>query len=155
VNKALRTARANGVTTLHNPAPAQALGSQFLALIDVLVCNEVEAYMLTSIKVKTIAHAGRASKSVRAKGVMNVVITLGARSLVYLHEVEKNPLHIAVQRVKAIDTTAAGDTFVGYLAAALAQNMSVAAALELASRAAARAVTQRGAVPSIPTRASV
>lgn len=155
VTKALRSARANGVLTVHNPAPAQLLDAPLLALIDVLVCNEVEAQILTSIEVNTIADAARAAKSLRAKGAKNVVVTLGAKGLVYLQDTQVKPVRIAARRVNAVDTTAAGDTFVGYLAAALAEKMPFRAALELANRAAARAVTRRGAASSIPMRTSL
>jgi ribokinase len=155
VKKALRAARASGVTTVHNPAPAQPLDEQFLSLIDVLVCNEVEAQMLTGSGVKTLADARRSAKALRARGIANVVITLGAKGLVYLEEGTKQPVHIAAKRVKAVDTTGAGDTFVGYLAGALAQKSTLRPALELANRAAARSVTKRGAIPSIPKRRSL
>lgn len=155
VKKALRAARARGVTTIHNPAPAQPLDEQFLGLIDVLVCNEVEAQMLTARSVKTLADARRSAKALRTRGIANVVITLGAKGLVYLEEGSKQPEHIRAKRVKAVDTTGAGDTFVGYLAGALAQKLTLRSALELANRAAARSVTKRGAIPSIPKRRSL
>jgi ribokinase len=155
VKKALRTARTSNVTTVHNSAPAQPLDEQFLGLVDVLVCNEVEAEMLSAGRVKSIADANQASKRLREKGVANVIITLGSRGLVYLEAGSKKPRRIMAKRVKAVDTTGAGDTFVGYLAAALAEGMTLRPALELASLAAAQSVTRRGAIPSIPRRDSL
>ena len=155
VKFAHQKARKHGVLTVHNPAPAQPLPAGFLKLVDVLVCNEVEAEMLSAVAVHTLADARRAVAALQAQGVAVVVLTLGARGVVYSDASGRRAKAIAGLKVKAIDTTGAGDTFVGYLATGLAQGLALEAALALANKAAAKSVTKRGAVPSIPLLATL
>ena len=155
VKKALREAHANGVLTIHNPAPAQPLDDAMLALVDVLICNEVEAGMLCGMSVRSVADARRAARELRAQGIANPVITLGGKGVVLMDAAARAPRHLPAMRVRVVDTTGAGDTLVGYCAAALAQGMPLVDALTLANRAAAISVTKRGTVPSIPSRDDV
>ena len=111
--------------------------------------------MLTGIEARGVSGAKAAAARLCARGIERVVVTLGARGLVYLERGPHRARHLAGKRVKATDTTGAGDTFVGYLAAELARGIALAPALELANKAAARSVTRRGAVPSIPKRNSL
>jgi ribokinase len=150
---ALRQAKQAGLTTILNPAPARRLPSRLIPLIDLLVPNEVEAAMLCGQPVHTLAQACRAAQRLRQMGYRSVIVTLGKQGLVYLDE--HDPVHVPGIDVEAIDATAAGDTFVGYLACALAEGQTLAKALGLANAAAALSVTRPGAQPSIPRRQEV
>jgi ribokinase len=153
VTAALRQAKKAGVTTILNPAPARRLPAHLRPLIDLLVPNEVEATLLCGQPIRTPRQAGTAAQRLQRMGYANVIITLGKQGVVYTDA--SGPVHIAGLVVEAIDTTAAGDTFVGYLACALAEGQGLPKALALANAAAALSVTRAGAQPAIPWRHDV
>ncbi|MGY6253725.1 ribokinase [Paraburkholderia caledonica] len=151
VQAALATARRLGKTVILNPAPATGpLPAEWLPLIDYLIPNELEAATLTGLPVGSPEEAATAAAVLRAAGARNVLVTLGPRGVQAALEGAAPALYDA-PKVKAIDTTAAGDTFIGGFAAQLAQGASVDAAIRFAQRAAALSVTRAGAQPSIPT----
>lgn len=155
VRAALAAARRLGKMVILNPAPATGpLPADWLPLIDYLIPNELEAATLTGLPVDTPEDAARAAAALRAAGARNVLVTLGARGVHATLDGAVATLYDA-PRVKAVDTTAAGDTFIGGFAAQLAQGASVDAAIRFAQRAAALSVTRAGAQPSIPTRAEL
>jgi ribokinase len=155
VQAALATARRLGKTVILNPAPATGpLPAEWLPLIDYLIPNELEAATLTGLPVGSPEEAATAAAVLRAAGARNVLVTLGPRGVQAALEGAAPALYDA-PKVKAVDTTAAGDTFIGGFAAQLAQGASVDAAIRFAQRAAALSVTRAGAQPSIPTRAEV
>jgi ribokinase len=155
VQAALTTARRLGKTVILNPAPATGpLPAEWLPLIDYLIPNELEAATLTGLPVGSPEEAATAAAVLRAAGARNVLVTLGPRGVQAALEGAAPALYDA-PKVKAVDTTAAGDTFIGGFAAQLAQGASVDAAIRFAQRAAALSVTRAGAQPSIPTRAEV
>ncbi|KWA15357.1 ribokinase [Burkholderia territorii] len=153
VARAIGSALAHRTPVLLNPAPARPLFDALLARIDYLVVNETEAESLTGIAVGDDASAVRAAEALRAKGVGNVLVTLGARGVCWRGSAG-NGRHRAMA-VVAVDTTAAGDTFVGGFAAARASGASMDDAIAFGQRAAAISVTRHGAQTSIPTRAEV
>lgn len=138
---AFTRARALGATTVLNPAPAAALPHELLALCDLVVPNEHEVELLGGVD------------ALLAAGVRAVVVTLGSRGA-ELHTSDR-VTSVPAFRVEAIDTTAAGDTFCGSLAARLALGEPIEAALRYASAAAALSTTRRGAVPSVPRASDV
>jgi ribokinase len=150
IEAALRQAKAAGLITVLNPAPAQKLPPRIAPLIDYLIPNEVEAALLSGQTIRTPKQAGQAARQLQRAGYRNVIITLGKQGLVYLRD--DMPVHVPGLTVQAVDATAAGDTFVGYFACAIAEGQPLAEALALANTAAARSVTQFGAMPSIPFR---
>ena len=155
VRAALAAARRLGKTVILNPAPATGpLPADWLPLIDYLIPNELEAATLTGLPVDSADDAAKAAAALRAAGARNVLVTLGARGVFAALEDAQATLYDA-PTVKAVDTTAAGDTFIGGFAAQLALGESVDAAIRFAQRAAALSVTRAGAQPSIPTRAEV
>jgi len=155
VQAALATARRLGKTVILNPAPATGpLPAEWLPLIDYLIPNELEAATLTGLPVGSPEEAATAAAVLRAAGARNVLVTLGPRGVQAALEGVSPALYDA-PKVKAVDTTAAGDTFIGGFAAQLAQGASVDAAIRFAQRAAALSVTRAGAQPSIPTWAEV
>lgn len=151
---AFQMAKAAGVTTILNPAPAQTtLPPKLLALTDLIVPNETEASILTqqTVKPTQLATLKNAAAKLQAQGVANVVITLGETGVFYLQQEQSG--QIPAFKVSAVDTTAAGDTFIGALTAVLAKDLhNLPEALIFASRASALAVQTLGAQPSIPTR---
>ncbi|MFJ7265920.1 ribokinase [Streptomyces sp. NPDC099050] len=138
-------ARAHGVRTILTPAPAQPLPAELLAATDLLVPNEHEAAALTGL---TDVHLAAAAL---LQDVPEVVVTLGAAGVLYAAR-GREPLSVPAPRVRAVDTTAAGDTFVGALAVALGEGRPMPDALRWASAAAALSVQRPGAQDSMPTR---
>ncbi|SAK93377.1 ribokinase [Caballeronia catudaia] len=153
VRHAISVAARSGTPVLLNPAPAQPLPDALYRQVDVLVVNETEAHLLTDVPVDGAASAREAAACLRAKGVETVIVTLGAAGVWYSADAEEG--HLAAPRVDAIDTTAAGDTFVGGFAAERVRGASIRDALDFGQRAAALSVTRQGAQASIPTQGEV
>jgi ribokinase len=155
VRAALAAARRLGKTVILNPAPATGpLPADWLPLIDYLIPNELEAATLTGLPVNSPADAARAAEALRHAGARNVLVTLGAQG-VHAALDGTGASHYPAPQVSAVDTTAAGDTFIGGLAAQLAEGATVDVAIRFAQRAAALSVTRAGAQPSIPHRAEL
>jgi ribokinase len=131
-----------------NPAPVCALNDELLKHISIITPNETEASMLTGLKVTDEVSAEQAARLLHAKGIATVIITLGAKGALVLHEDECTLVHSPL--VHAIDTTAAGDVFNGALAVALSEDKTMVAAVEFACKAAAVSVTRLGAQASAP-----
>jgi ribokinase len=153
VQHAARLAHKAGVPVILNPAPARALPDALLKLVSILTPNESEAELLTGIKVTTDTAAAMACAALRARGVKTVILTLGKRGAFVADG--HGEQRVAAFKVKAVDTTAAGDVFNGALAVALAENQPLIEAVRFASAAAALSVTQWGAQPSAPNRARI
>ena len=153
VRTAAELAARAGVKVLLNPAPARKLPDTLLQQVDVLTPNEGEAELLTGIKVRDPNAAARAARALLARGVENVIITMGSRgAFVAGRDVRQM---IPAYQVKAVDTTAGGDVFNGALAVALAEGRSLLDAARFATAAAAISVTRLGAQTSAPTRREI
>lgn len=150
---AARAAFQSGRKVILNPAPAASLPLEIYPYIYALTPNETETAQLTGIKVNDEKSAKKAAEKLVSLGVQHAVITLGAAGT-YLHSKDVQRI-IPAPKVTAIDSTAAGDTFNGGLAVALAEGMDWVAAVTFANRAAALSVTQMGAQASIPLRQAV
>ncbi len=133
-----------------NPAPAQVLPAELFPHLFLITPNETEATLLTGIALDDDAALPRIAEAFLQKGVVNVIITLGARGA-YFHNAETHFI-IAAPKVEAVDTTAAGDVFNGALAVALAEGMDWQEAINVACQAGALAVTRMGAQASAPFR---
>jgi ribokinase len=153
VQAAAQLAAQAGVGVILNPAPAQPLPDQLLKLVSILTPNETEAELLTGVRVTSAASAAQAAAKLRRRGVQTVIITLGARGA-FVAAATGQQL-IPGFKVKAVDTTAAGDTFNGALAVALAEGQPLAQAVRFANAAAALSVTKLGAQPSAPRRRDI
>ena len=150
-----QSARAGGATTILNPAPARAVTQDLLALVDILVLNETELGVLTGAELgekDEPMYFIEAARPLRGKG-RTICITLGRRGVLAL--VGGEAILVPGRSVKAVDTTGAGDCFVGALAAQLAGGKSMRDALTYANAAASICVQRMGAAPSMPTAAEV
>ncbi len=136
-----------------NPAPARVLPEKLLKLVAILTPNETEAEQLTGIAVTDEATASRAAEQLRARGVGTVILTMGAGGA-FVATASTRKL-VRGYRVKAVDTTAAGDVFNGALTVALSEGRSLLEAVRFANAAAAISVTRLGAQPSAPDRKQI
>ena len=155
VAAALRRARAAGMRTIVNPAPANraAAAPEFLVLVDILTPNEEEAAALAESAAQGIDGAREAAHALRRMGVRDVIVTLGEQGCLVVTEHEE--CRIAAPLVEVVDTVGAGDAFSGALAVALAEGRPLIEAADWACAAGAFAVTQPGAQGALPTRAQI
>ena len=150
VIEAVNIASSYGIKTILNPAPAMPLPDELLSKISVITPNEIEAEILTGIKIVDEQTAKSAAITLKKKGVDTVIITLGEKGA-YLHNEDTSKLIPSI-KVKAVDTTAAGDIFNGALAVSIAEEKQIIQAVRFANIAAAISVTKIGAQPSAPKR---
>jgi ribokinase len=151
-----KRARAAGATTILNPAPAIACSPELLELVDIMILNETELGFLTGTALADTDEPAlfiEAARRLPAASGKTICVTLGKRGVLAL--VGGEPSLIAGRAVKAVDTTGAGDCFVGALAAQLANGKTIRDALEYANAAASICVQRMGAAPSMPTAAEV
>ena len=151
-----KRARAAGATTILNPAPAIEFSRELLDLVDILILNETELGFLTKTELRDTDDYPRfieAARSLQINKDKIICVTLGKRGLVAL--IDGQPLLIDGRAIKAVDTTGAGDCFVGAVAAQLAGGKPIHDALHYANMAASICVQRMGAAPSMPTAAEV
>ncbi|TFW16571.1 ribokinase [Massilia arenosa] len=153
VTRAVALAHAAGVRVVLNAAPAQPLDDALLAQIDYLIVNETEAAQMSGIAVTDAPSALAAAQALRARGAGTVLVTMGAAGVQVCGASVQQ--FLPAFQVKVVDTTAAGDTFVGAFTVALATGYALAEAADFAQAAAAIAVTRMGAQTSIPARDEV
>lgn len=148
--EAFKIAHEHGVKTILNPAPAMKhVPQSLLANTDIIVPNETETEILTGIHIETEADMKAAAEQLHAQGVPVVLITVGSKGAYY--DLEGQSGMVPAFSVKAVDTTAAGDTFIGALASELKPDCSnLAAAIAHANKASSLTVQRFGAQPSIP-----
>jgi ribokinase len=142
-----------GVKFVLNPAPAQALPPALLAMVTVLTPNEIEAEILTGVKVVDPESACEAADALLAAGPKAVIVTMGAKGFLLAKGNRRE--YIASEKVNVVDTTAAGDAFTGSLAVSVGQGHNLFDSAIFANRAAALCVTKRGAQPSMPAMEEV
>lgn len=148
VVRAAKIAHEAGVYVILNPAPACKLPEEIFKYISLITPNQTESTLMTGIEVKDEASRAKAVESFHKMGVKDVIITLGSMgSLVCEGETETM---IEALKVKAVDATAAGDTFCGAVCVALSEGKSLADAARFATKASALTVQKMGAQDSIP-----
>jgi len=152
--RGLAIARGAGVTTVFNPAPAVPFPPTLYGLSDYIVPNETEAAALTGIAPGSEDDARRAGDVLLERGVGCALITLGERGALF-HTRTQSLLVPAITAGKAVDTTGAGDAFVGGFAVALADGLDPIAATRFGCAAAGISVTRRGTAPAMPSRAEI
>jgi ribokinase len=153
VQCAAQLAHEAAVAFVLNPAPAQQLPGALLALVTVLTPNEIEAEILTGVKVVDPESACEAADRLLDGGVKSAIITMGAKGFLLAEGSRRE--HMAAEKVNVVDTTAAGDAFTGSLAVGVGQGHDLHESALCANRAAALCVTKMGAQPSMPTREEV
>lgn len=142
-----------GVKVILNPAPVFPVPEETLSKLYLITPNETEAEKLTGIKVESEEDARRAADVLFAKGVKNVIITMGsAGSMIFTPETQTK---VNARKVKAADTTGAGDAYNGALVTGLAEGMTMAEAAELATACSAISVTRVGAQTAVPWRSEI
>ena len=154
VARAAQLARQSGVQVILNPAPAQKLPADLLALVDILIANESETATITGLSIESQEEMGTAAAELMAAGVGSVILTLGEKGAFLAQKgAARHFPPFAVDQV--VDTTAAGDAFVGGLASAIGEGKSIMEAVTWGNAAGALAVTRAGAQPSLPIREEV
>ena len=152
--RALEIARAAGVRTILNPAPAAPLDDDLLALCDIVTPNESETESLTGLPVTTIPEAEAAARALLARGVGACLITLGERGALYVDR--DRSFHVPVISAgKVLDTTGAGDAFNGGFAVALTEGRDVVDAVRFGCATAGISVTRAGTAPAMPARVEI
>ena len=153
VERAAFLARQLGVKFILNPAPMATVSDELLSLVWLITPNETEAEKLTGISIKSEGSALHAARALMAKGIDNVIITLGSKgSLVCTPERSEI---VPARYVKAVDTVGAGDVYNGALVAALAEGRDLFEAARVATAAASISVTRPGAQTSAPYRKEI
>ena len=147
-----------------NPAPARKLPDELIANADYILPNETELNLLTGVPAIDIVSAEQASRVLLSRGAKNVIVTLGAKGALFVSN--KQVTQVAAYKVDVVDTTAAGDAFIGGFAAKLLESASLLAnlqeqapalqnAVRYANACGALATTKFGAQPSLPTKEDV
>lgn len=154
VEHGLQLARAHGVTTILNPAPAMPLPDSIYPLCDYITPNESEAASLSGIAVDDLTGARRAADALLERGVRNVALTMGSNGVFLRNSVLS--AHVpAVSVGPVVETTGAGDAFNGGFAVALAEGRSFQEAAHFACAVAGLSVTRSGTAPSMPHRKEI
>jgi ribokinase len=160
---AAQYAKQNGIRVILNPAPAQSLPDELISLIDFIVPNETELSLLTGLEVTDIASAEQAAKILLSRGAKNVIVTLGSKGALLVSS--NQVTHVDAYKINVVDTTAAGDAFIGGFASKLIESESeltdiheqapalqIIKAVKYANACGALAATKFGAQPSLPTK---
>lgn len=165
VLSAAKKAKENGVRVILNPAPAKELPEELIALADFIVPNETELSLLTDLPVEDVPSAEIAARKLRERGAQNVIVTLGSKGALLVTGEEAT--HVDAYPVEVVDTTAAGDAFIGGFAAKLLESDSklsvreqapafqITSTVRYACACGALATTKFGAQPSLPTKDEV
>jgi ribokinase len=153
VNETIKKCAEKGAKVILNPAPAQKLDESYFKYLNMITPNETEAEIFTGIKVSDLETAKQAANDFHDKGILEVIITLGAKGAFYSNK-DKQVL-IPSPKVVAVDSTAAGDVFNGALCVAISEGQVIEEAIAFACKAASISVTRMGAQASAPTREEV
>lgn len=149
VKEGLKIAKSYGKTTILNPAPAYDLDDEIINNIDILIPNEFEMERLTSIKLRDEGSMLKASDILFEKGIKQIIITLGSKGVLYVDS--KRHKFFPAYKVDVVDTTAAGDSFVGGFVASYLESRDIDKAIDLGQKTAALSIQKMGAQSSLPT----
>ena len=143
------TAHKMGVTVILNPAPGRDIPRQLLETVDILVPNESELGIISNQPVRNLPEAKSAARSLVDGPLSAVVVTLGGQGAYLVTGQEE--MHVKAPEIEVVDTTAAGDSFIGGLLSGLGRDETLPEAVKYANCAGALATTKPGAQPSLPT----
>lgn len=149
VKEGLKIAKGLGKTTILNPAPAMELDDEMIGNIDILIPNEHELERISKIKVVDDESILKASKALLDKGINKIIVTLGSRGALYIDNNERE--FFEAYDVKVVDTTAAGDSFIGGFAASYIEDKDIKRAIDMGQRTAALSIQKVGAQSSLPS----
>ncbi len=153
VMHAAKWGRQKGMIVILNPAPARELPDELISSVDYLLPNETELNLLSGVPVKDIASAEQAARILLKRGAQHVIVTLGAKGALIVSSGRVK--HVDAYKVNIVDTTAAGDAFIGGFASALLRGLELSEAVKYGNACGALAVTKFGAQPSLPTKEEV
>jgi len=165
VLRAAQRASENGLRVILNPAPAQSIPDELIALTDFIIPNETELSLLTDMEITDIESAEKAARVLLERGAQNVIVTLGNKGALIIDK-DMSPSrasrdhgdarkHVDTYQVNVVDTTAAGDAFIGGFTVALLQDKSIENATKYGCVCGALATTKFGAQPSLPAKTDV
>lgn len=149
VKNGLKVARKLGKITVLNPAPAYDLDDEIIENIDILIPNEYELEKISKVNITSNSSLLEAANVIIKKGVKELIVTLGSKGVLYVNKNEYK--FYEPFKVKAIDTTAAGDSFIGGFLSSYVKDKDMDKSIELGQKAAALAIQKIGAQSSIPT----
>ncbi len=150
----LKRARELGKITVYNPAPAREIKDEMTGNIDYLILNETELEEIFKIEITEENYKGKIIESKMERNIKNIILTLGENGCVLIDEKNEITEYVAY-KVTAVDTTAAGDSFLGGFISKISENLTVNEAIKYATAVSAITVTRKGAQDSIPTREEV
>ena len=152
VLRAAQLAKENGVTVILNPAPAKEIPDELIALTDFIIPNETELSLLTGMEVNDLPSTEKAARALLQRGAKNVIVTLGSKGALIVNK--ETSTQVDTFKVNVVDTTAAGDAFIGGFASVL-DSSSLLDAVRYGCACGALATTKFGAQPSLPTNEEV
>ena len=155
VEYSLKIAKSHNVTTILNPAPGIKLNSEVFSLVDYITPNEIEASFYADQKIVTDEDVKNAASKLLAKGVKNVIITLGEKGAYFSNNNEDFYVEAFELKNKVADTTGAGDAFNAGLAVGLTEGKSIREAIKFANAVAGLSTTKIGTAKSMPKRVEI
>jgi len=147
---AAQYAKQNNIRVILNPAPAKPVPDELISLTDFIIPNETELSLLTGLEVKDITSAEKAAQVLLSRGAQHVIVTLGSKGALLVSNTQV--IYIDTYKINVVDTTAAGDAFIGGFASALLRGLEIESAVKYANACGALAATKFGAQPSLPTK---
>lgn len=153
VKEGLRISKELGKITILNPAPAQELDDHIIRNIDILIPNEHELERISKVKIENEDSMLKAAKVLLNKGIKQIIVTLGAKGVLYVNE--ESHKFFKSYKVDVVDTTAAGDSFIGGFTSSYLEYKNIEEAIEMGQKTAALSIQKLGAQSSLPTKIEV
>lgn len=150
---AAKWGKQKGMTVILNPAPGREQPDELIANVDYILPNETELSLLTGVPITDISSTEKAAQILLARGAKNVIVTLGSKGAWLVSSGQTSQVN--AYKVDVVDTTAAGDAFIGGFASALLRGRELKEAVKYANACGALAATKFGAQPSLPTKEEV